>query len=146
MSVNGSPHVVVVEDVRLDLLRFVRTLEAHEASVTTFRNAYDATAYLDSSAWHDEGLRLILLDWKLPGGGASVLQAVRKSPLLEFTPVVVISRSDIEVDVRLAYELGASAYVVKSHDLEELECALNAICEFWLNSNLAQAATVVSSW
>lgn len=138
---NESPHVVIVEDARLDLDRFVRTLEAHSACVTSFRTAFDAIDYLRSDAWRDAGVRFIVLDWKLPGGGgASVLQAVRQSPLLKFTPVVVVSRSKVEVDVRPAYELGANAYVLKSHELDELEGALDAMCEFWLNSSLMSVA------
>src|SRR5439155_21926607 len=58
--------------------------------------------------------RLVLLDLKMPRvSGFEVLSWVRADPALQVMPVVVLSSSSHDVDVRRAYQLGANSYVVK---------------------------------
>jgi DNA-binding NarL/FixJ family response regulator len=48
-------------------------------------------------------------------------------------PVVVVSSSERDEDVRRAYELGASSYVSKSEMLEDVTPMLKSIQSFWPN-------------
>jgi CheY-like chemotaxis protein len=58
--------------------------------------------------------RLILLDLKMPGSsGMEVLAWVRSHPELNRVPVIVLSGSESEEDMRQAYACGANAYIVK---------------------------------
>src|SRR5262249_15134787 len=70
----------------------------------------------------DEGkLRpgLILLDLGMPGiGGLDLLREIKADPALRSIPVVVLTASNHERDLRTAYELGAAGYVVKPLDFE----------------------------
>jgi CheY-like chemotaxis protein len=57
---------------------------------------------------------LILLDLKMPGtNGTEVLKWIRAQPRLSSIPVVVLSGSGLEEDMREAYACGANAFLIK---------------------------------
>jgi CheY-like chemotaxis protein len=57
---------------------------------------------------------LVLLDLRLPKvGGLEVLSVIRNSDRLRTLPVVILTTSEAERDVRKAYEFGANGYAVK---------------------------------
>lgn len=58
--------------------------------------------------------KVILLDLKLPKvNGLEVLQALKADELTRAIPVVIITSSTEDPDIKAAYELGANSYVVK---------------------------------
>jgi CheY-like chemotaxis protein len=64
---------------------------------------------------------LILLDLKMPRvSGFDVLAWLRTSGLLKGVPVVVLTSSNHEADVKRAYDLGARSYLVKPVGFEAL--------------------------
>lgn len=63
---------------------------------------------------------LLILDLKMPiKTGIEVLEWMRTQSQLE-QPVIVLSSSDDERDVKRAYELGAATYFVKSAQLQDV--------------------------
>ena len=79
---------------------------------------------------------LILLDLKLPKlNGLEVLAAIKKSDFLKTIPVVVLTSSKEQPDLKTAYELGANAYVVKPVVFEKFMEAVRQIGQFWANLN-----------
>jgi two-component system, chemotaxis family, response regulator Rcp1 len=76
---------------------------------------------------------LILLDLNLPRrDGREVLVALKGDPARRHIPVVVLTSSAAENDVRQAYDLQANCYVVKPMDLDRFLALMRAIEEFWL--------------
>ncbi len=79
---------------------------------------------------------LILLDLKLPRrSGFEVLSFVRQHEPTRHTPVVVITSSDQEQDIRLSYERGANSFLVKPIGRDAL---INMVCTlkaYWINLN-----------
>jgi chemotaxis family two-component system response regulator Rcp1 len=64
---------------------------------------------------------LIVLDVNLPKyNGDAVLRYVRRQPWLEGVPVIMLTSSASPADRTAAIELGASLYLQKSSDLDEL--------------------------
>jgi CheY-like chemotaxis protein len=64
---------------------------------------------------------VVILDIKMPGrSGFQVLAWIRRQPLLRSLPVIILSSSEMEADMRKGYALGANAYLVKSVRLEDL--------------------------
>ena len=64
---------------------------------------------------------LVLLDLRLPRvAGLEVLRQVRSHPTLHHTPMVVLTTSDAERDVALAYEHRANSFVTKPVDFPQL--------------------------
>lgn len=79
---------------------------------------------------------VILLDLKLPRrSGLEVLAWVRKYTPLRQVPVIILTSSYQEEDVRSAYDLGANSYLVKPVDLDDLETMMARVAEYWTALN-----------
>jgi CheY-like chemotaxis protein len=71
---------------------------------------------------------LVLLDVMMPGGsGLSVLEHVRNQPALQETPVVVISAFTADKDHLAAYDAGASGFLKKPFEPDELESLVHEL-------------------
>lgn len=127
-DLNGT--VLVVEDHPIDAEYIVKTLEQlgirHEVAL----RSYEAIELLRRQDAPRPAL--VLLDWKISGGGASVLRAVRQDPSLAATPVVVLSRSTARDDVHAALCGHANAFVAKAAELRDFQGNVTAICDFFL--------------
>jgi CheY-like chemotaxis protein len=65
--------------------------------------------------------QLILLDLKMPRlSGFDVLEWVRQQVAFEKMPIIVLTSSNHDIDVRRAYDLGANSYLVKPVGFEGL--------------------------
>ncbi len=64
--------------------------------------------------------KLILLDLKMPKvSGMEVLEALKKNVDFKTIPVVILTSSKEDPDIKKCYELGANSYIVKPVDSEE---------------------------
>lgn len=78
-------------------------------------------------------INLVLLDLNLPGkSGFELLGEIKRDAELRHIPVIVLTTSFMEADVRKAYDLNANCYIVKPIDLVEFERVSKAIENFWL--------------
>jgi CheY-like chemotaxis protein len=74
----------------------------------------------------------LLLDLKMPKvNGLEVLRQIKDSPELSDIPVVMLSSSCEELDLKEAQVLGASAYVVKPVRFNDFVDAVKTIGRFW---------------
>ncbi len=79
---------------------------------------------------------LVLLDVKMPRlDGLEVLRQVKTNAHLKTTPVVMLTSSQDERDVRESYLLGANAYVVKPVEFRRFAFILQHLETFWLGIN-----------
>ena len=77
---------------------------------------------------------LILVDWHLPKiDGPEVIQAIKTDPSLRRIPIVVLTSSSSEQDIRRSYELGASSYFIKPMTFDSLVEAVNTLGEYWFH-------------
>ncbi|RJP69045.1 MAG: response regulator [Ignavibacteriales bacterium] len=75
---------------------------------------------------------VVLLDIKMPRmDGIEVLKAIKNDPSLRKLPVVMLTSSREEPDLKKCYELGANAYVVKPVDFKEFIEAVKQVGVFW---------------
>ena len=83
---------------------------------------------------------LILLDINMPRvSGHLVLEHVKSTAALRDVPVIMLSSSDADHDLRTAYANHANAYLVKGYDFAELIELVREATAFWL-SRVARAA------
>ncbi len=76
---------------------------------------------------------VILLDLNLPGtDGKEVLQEVKADPNLKDIPVIVLTTSTDERDIKACYDAGANSYMSKRIDLKEFMEAIQRMSDFWL--------------
>ena len=76
---------------------------------------------------------LILLDLNLPRKtGREVLAEVKADQDLRRIPVVILSSSEAEEDIYMAYDMGANCYVTKPIGLDEFVLSTQMLVRFWL--------------
>jgi two-component system response regulator len=79
---------------------------------------------------------VILLDLKLPKvSGLQVLERVRSDQRTRKLPVVVLTSSDMEEDIRESYRLGANSYVLKPVDFREFLDNIRQLIHYWMHLN-----------
>lgn len=77
---------------------------------------------------------LILLDLNLPGmDGRRILQLIKKNPLTRSIPVVILTTSADERDVRDCYDLGANTYMQKPVEFDALTDAARGLSGYWFD-------------
>jgi two-component system response regulator len=80
--------------------------------------------------------KVIFLDLKLPKiSGLQVLQEIKSNPLTKMLPIVIITSSKEDPDIKAAYALGANSYVVKPVDFDVFINAINHTGLYWLLIN-----------
>jgi CheY-like chemotaxis protein len=74
----------------------------------------------------------MLLDIQMPGmGGMEVLKAIRESEEHMNLPVVMLTSSSMENDIKTSYASGANGYVIKPIDFDNLVNTIKGIEYFW---------------
>ncbi|MBI5303925.1 MAG: response regulator [Chloroflexi bacterium] len=82
------------------------------------------------------GPKVVLLDLKLPKvNGLEVLRAIKADERTRMTPVVIVTSSSEDPDIKAAYELGANSYVVKPVDFDVFLDAMSTLGFYWLLVN-----------
>lgn len=77
---------------------------------------------------------LVLLDLNLPGiDGREVLLELKSDPDLLSIPVCILTTSQAEKDVMMAYERHTNCYIVKPVDLHQFVNVVQQIEEFWFS-------------
>ena len=133
-----SPSILLVEDNEDDVILVLRALRKAgvSAPVEVMRDGEEAIRHLNGI---DAGTlpTLVLLDLKLPRrNGHEVLEWIRAHPRLAMLPVVILTTSAEQIDVRRAYELGANSYLRKPGNPQETIDLLRSIGLYWLTFNV----------
>lgn len=80
--------------------------------------------------------KLILLDLKMPKiDGMEVLEKVKSNSETKKIPVVVLTSSKEDPDLRKCYELGANSYIVKPVEFESFVNAVSELGLYWMLLN-----------
>lgn len=75
---------------------------------------------------------LILLDLSLPGiSGLEFLERLRQDPLTSPVPVIVLTTSDREDEIKAAYQKGANSYIVKPARYDDFVVKLAEMNMYW---------------
>lgn len=85
---------------------------------------------------HSSKPKVILLDLKMPKvNGIEVLQELKSNESTHEIPVVVLTSSKEDPDIRICYELGVNSYVVKPVEFEDFHKAVVELGFYWLLIN-----------
>lgn len=80
--------------------------------------------------------KLILLDLKLPKiSGLETLKVLKSNPETKPIPVVILTSSSEERDLKESYSLGANSYLVKQVDYGKFCESVQQIGTYWLGLN-----------
>ena len=109
--------------------------------IKVIREGSEALDYLFNRGDYEEtkpttALRVILLDLKLPKvDGLEVIRQIKLNNDTKTIPIVVLSSSNHESDVRSSYNLGVNSYVVKPVDFDRYVKTVQQLGEYWLFIN-----------
>lgn len=139
--------IMLVEDEATDSLLVRRAFEKAgvENPIQTLSNGDTALTYLEGIGEYRDRMKyplpiFILLDLKLPGmPGLQLLKWIRTRRELRLIPVVVLTNSADELDVKSAYEAGANSYLLKPTDRSEVSRIIGVIQNYWLEHNVSPA-------
>jgi two-component system response regulator len=80
--------------------------------------------------------KVILLDLKLPKvNGLEVLKTLKAEEITRTIPVVIVTSSQEDPDIKAAYALGANSYVVKPVSADAFIEAMSNLGLYWLLVN-----------
>lgn len=131
--------VLLVEDSPDDTVFFQHALKSSQLDAVLYAvsDGQEAIDYLRGHPpYSDRNLTpfpdMIVTDLKMPGvDGFGLLEWLREKQECSVIPIVVLSASRIEDDVRKAYYLGANAYMCKPNKVSDLAELLRALHAFW---------------
>jgi CheY-like chemotaxis protein len=134
----ATVNLLLVEDDPGDVLMTREALASggvpHNLQVVD--NGESAVDFLRRRGEYRDAARpdLVFLDLNLPRlDGYEVLSIVKGDEDLRRIPVVVLTTSEAEEDVRRSYDLHANAYVTKPTDLDGFLQAVRRIDQFFLS-------------
>lgn len=129
--------ILLVEDSEPDILlteeAFAEARVANRLHVA--RDGEEALQFLRRQGKHAQAPRpdVILMDINMPRkNGLEVLEEIKGDPELRPIPVLILTTSQAEDDVRRSYSGHASGYVVKPVGFENFLQAIRAFEDFWL--------------
>ncbi len=132
----GMHEVLLIEDNPADIALMKEVFgDSNELVLNAIMNGDEALQFLrDNPAQTSTTCPdLILLDLSLPGmTGCEVLAELKGDEALRRIPVVILTSSTSEDDVRRCYDLHANAYMRKASDFDGLVRLANNIRQYWL--------------
>jgi two-component system, response regulator len=80
--------------------------------------------------------KVILLDLKMPKiDGLELLEKIKFEPLTKAIPVVILTSSAEDPDIKRAYELGANSYIVKPVEFNKFSKTVADLGLYWMVIN-----------
>jgi len=137
--------ILIVEDNPNDAELTIRALKKHNLANEVYI-AEDGEEAIDfifakgkfASRSKAKPLKVIFLDLKLPKiSGLEVLEKIKSDPSTKKLPVVIITSSKEDPDIKAAYALGTNGYVVKPVDFNDFVKVMQNTGLFWLLVNEA---------
>jgi two-component system response regulator len=135
--------ILLVEDNPNDIELTLYALKKYKVAerVDVVRDGVEALEYLFCEGAYnyrqaEDMPQLILLDLKLPKmDGLDVLRQIKANTRTRAIPVIALTSSREDADVRESYRLGVNSYIVKPIDFDRFTEAVRRLGTYWLRHN-----------
>ena len=135
--------ILMVEDNPTDIKMILRVLSKKNLvnKVQVVRYGEEALDYIFAKGTYahrniKDFPRVIFLDLKLPKvNGIEVLREVKSHELTKVIPVVILTSSKEEPDIKECYSLGANSYIVKPVNFEKFSESISNLGLYWVIMN-----------
>ncbi len=137
-SVQRPGRILYAEDNSFDLELAVAAFERTNLSdsLDIVRDGQEAIDYFFDKSDEDQLPVVAILDLNMPKlSGLDVLKKIKSHDRYKKVPVVILTSSQMESDVKRSYEYGVNAFVVKPIDFEDFTEVVKSIGDFWVNFN-----------
>lgn len=133
-----SIHILLVEDNEGDIVLTTEALQDGKIknSLSVVRDGKQAIDYLKKENGYEDSKdpNLILLDINLPKiNGHEVLKRIKNNPDLVHIPVVMLTTSSDEMDIKKSYENHSNCYITKPVDINNFLEVIASIENFWIS-------------
>jgi len=141
--VPNSVDILLVEDNTNDAELAIRELKKHNMAnnLVHVRDGEEALAFIFGTGKYngrsiDRPPKLVLLDIQMPKvNGLEVLEQIKSDSHAKIIPVVMLTSSKEDPDVKKCYTLGANSYIVKPVNFEGFAEAIKNLGFYWLLLN-----------
>lgn len=135
--------ILLVEDNMHDAEMTIRALKKNNLvnNLVHLKNGAEALDYIFaegefSSRDMSDLPKVILLDLKMPKvGGIEVLERLKLDERTKRIPIVILTSSKEDPDIKLCYDLGANSYVVKPVEFDDFVKAVSNLGLYWMILN-----------
>lgn len=115
--------ILIADDSHIERLNLAHILEAANYQVVVTDSGNKAKTIAES-----ENPDLVILDIIMEDGdGYQACRAIRRNPVTQETPIIMVSSKKNPVDKKWAERLGANAYVTKPYTDKEILQEVNKI-------------------
>lgn len=143
MTDSTTVTILYVEDNPHDAELTLRALRKHNIAehVKHVHDGAEALDFLFGRGKFEDGVheplpQVIFLDLKLPKlSGLEVLKIIKQDERLRVIPVVIVTSSTEDPDIKNSYNLGANSYVVKPVEFENFIEAMTSLGLYWSLTN-----------
>lgn len=136
---NQHRPILLIEDNPMDE-DLTRRAFARRKVINPIEVARDGEQALDYLERWQAGSPLpvvILLDINLPKvNGLEILRQFKAAPNVQKVPIIILTTSAEDRDIKVAYELGANSYIVKPVDFEKFLEVAGQIDLYWNMINM----------
>jgi two-component system response regulator len=140
---NEGDLILLVEDSASDAEMTINALKKNNLANRLFhvKDGAEALDFLFGEGIYSEREiedkpRVILLDLKMPKvNGLEALERIKSDERTKRIPVVMLTSSKEDPDIKKCYELGVNSYVVKPVEFEEFQKAIANLGLFWMITN-----------
>jgi len=138
MFQDRSANILLVEDNQGDIILVEEALDTAgiKCNLQVSTKGEDALDYLFNKTPYETAVRpdLILLDLNLPGkNGFDVLKELKEDDELKIIPVIVLTTSTADFDIKTCYRLHANCYISKPLDFNQFTEIVRIIEKFWFD-------------
>ena len=138
--------VLLVEDNESDAEMTIRALKKNNLAnkLLHLKDGLEALDFLFGEGKYsgrniEHKPKVILLDLKMPKvNGIEVLERIKADDRTKDIPVVVLTSSKEDPDIKNCYELGVNSYVVKPVEFDEFYKAVSDLGLYWMIINQSQ--------
>jgi two-component system response regulator len=143
MSESNAFEILLVDDDPRDADLTIRALRKHNLAnkVYVVEDGAEAMDFIYSRGKYEQrGVciqpKVVFLDLKLPKlSGLEVLRQLKRDETTCSIPIVIVTSSREDPDIKQAYALGANSYVVKPVDFDKFQEAISQLGLYWLVVN-----------
>jgi two-component system response regulator len=140
---NYEIELLLVEDNDNDAEMTIRALKKNNLAnkIVRLKDGADALEFIFAEGMYADRMvenspKVILLDLKMPKvNGIEVLQRVKSDERTKSIPVVVLTSSQADPDIKECYRLGVNSYVVKPVRFDDFTKAISELGIYWMIVN-----------
>jgi two-component system, response regulator len=140
---NTEIEILLVEDNMEDAEMTIRALKKNNIGnhLVHLKDGAEAIDFIFGTGKYelrnmDNKPKMILLDLKMPKiSGIEVLKTLKSDERTRSIPVVILTSSKEDPDIKACYALGVNSYIVKPLGFDKFSSAISGLGVYWLLLN-----------